>query len=278
MMKHVSLLIILITIATVAHGKVFKIFKEKPEYCDSLKKDANPKGIKRSMSISFAGRAIKRGILAKDSEYIASVIEGVETCSEGTCGLPTLKKLFKNTGGDEAAKEDEEAPKATDPEECAKHGDDGTACIANPNCNFNVLAKDGEGCFLVDESNSPSSEWFDNVRNSIFKSNDVDSFADALAELEKIGSKSGACPLEEKIIEKAGAEIIKASSSSSSTSSSQKKKVKKVLKKQPTAKKKDGRKPNCGKYDDFPKKCVKIEGCKYNLLKGGCKAEGWFRL
>jgi hypothetical protein len=273
--KIMKFLLILITIATVAQGRVFTKFKEQPKYCNSLKKDADPNAFDRRMSISYAGRAIKRGILKKDSEYIASVIEAVESCSEGTCGLPTLKKLFKHTGDDEAEKE-EEAPKTTDPEECAKHGDNGKACIANPNCNFNVLANDGEGCFLVDESNSPSSEWFDNVRNSIFKSNDVDSFADALAQLKKLGSKSGACPVEEKIIKKAGAEIIKASSSSSS-SSSKKKKVKKVLKKQKAAKK--DRKPNCAKYDDSPKRCVKIKGCKYNLIKGRCKGEGgWFRL
>ena len=252
----------------------------KPDECDSLKRDADPDSLRRQLAISKVGLRIQHGIAKGDMEYVANVIDAFEKCSEGTCGLPTIKKLFKIgvSKNEEDTVEDQK-----DPKECQQHGDDGAACISNPSCNFNTRAAKGEGCFLVDEGKSMPSEWFDSVRDAVFKSTNTEALSDAVSKLHEVASASGACDMEEEILQKTGEKMVKANKIRAGLNVKKKKKKQSSSslssnKSKPPKKKSGGK---CKRFHDAPKKCVKVEGCKYDLMKGKCKSKesgGWLRI
>ena len=92
MKLFVTILAFIALSAAAANSASFTGFK--PEECDSLKRDADPDSLQRQLAISKVGLRIQHGLAKGDVEYVAKVIDAFEKCSEGTCGLPTIKKAF----------------------------------------------------------------------------------------------------------------------------------------------------------------------------------------
>jgi hypothetical protein len=267
-MKVLFSAVVALLVLALASGNIFS---------DKDCKGLNKKGsIRRDIVLRRVAKKIKNAFESKKFLGIKKVLESVEECAED-CSLQVLKKLF-SAPVDEDAEKKEEGKEEHDVD-CSKF-DDAKVCVKHEGCRMDLL----KGvCIPADGSNSMPVEWFSAVKDALFDSKSSDSLEEALEGLQKMEKSSGGCSMESEIIRLTGKKIREAEAKSSVSSLSSgdstkklKKKVKKVFKKQPAKKK--NRKPNCGKYDDYPKKCVKVEGCKYNLLKGGCKAEGWFRL
>ena len=276
MKLFVTILAFIALSAAAANSASFTGFK--PKECDSLKRDADPDSLQRQLAISKVGIRIQHGIAKGDVEYVAKVIDAFEKCSEGTCGLPTIKKLFKVDIG---KSEEDTVEEQRDPKECQQHGDNGAACIANPSCNFNTRAPEGEGCFLMDKGKSMPSEWFDSVRDAVFKSTNTKALSDAVSKLHEVASESGACDMEEKILQKTGEKIVKANKKKAMLKVKKKKKKSSSSSLSSNKTKPSKKKSICKRFHDAPKRCVKVEGCKYDLMKGKCKSKksgGWLRI
>ena len=87
--------------------------------------------------------------------------------------------------------------------------------------------------------------------------------------------------MEEKILQKAGEKIVKANKKKAMLKVKKKKKMSSSSSLSSNKPKPSKKKSICKRFHDAPKRCVKVEGCKYDLMKGKCKSKksgGWLRI